>query len=125
MRSNPMPTSTRQPLCLIVEDDPQVGLDLADALEEAGFFVAGPLTSGQSALDWLARFSPDVAVVAPVLKDGVAGNLIGELHKQGVPFLVYPANTLSESLRALASASWLNQTGSMGDIIQALMALLC
>ena len=120
-----MPTPSRQPFCLIVEDNPQVGLDLADALEEAGFFVAGPLTSGQSALDWLARFSPDVAVVAPVLKDGVAGNLIGELHKQGVPFLVYPANTLSEGLRALASASWLNQTGSMGDIIQALMALLC
>ncbi len=62
-----MPTSTRPPLCIIVEDDPQVGLDLADALDEAGFFVAGPLTSGQSALDWLARFSPDVAVVAPVL----------------------------------------------------------
>jgi DNA-binding response OmpR family regulator len=112
-------------LCLIVEDDPQVGLDLADALEEAGFFVAGPLTSGQSALDWLARFSPDVAVVAPVLKDGVAGSLIGELHKQGVPVLVYPANTLGEGLRALASASWLNPTSSMGDIIQAVMALLC
>jgi hypothetical protein len=32
---------------------------------------------------------------------------------------------LSEGLPALASASWLNQTGSMGDIIQALMALLC
>jgi DNA-binding response OmpR family regulator len=120
-----MPTSPRQPFCLIVEDDPQVGLDLADALEEAGFFVAGPLTSGQSALDWLARFSPDVAVVAPALKDGIAGRLIGELHEQGIPVLVYPANTLGEGLRALASASWLTQTGSMGDIIKAVMALLC
>src|SRR3954452_20847634 len=98
MRSNPMPTSTRQPLCLIVEDNPQVGLDLADALEEAGFFIAGPLASRQGAPDWLTRFSPDVAVVAPILKDGVAGNLIGHLRKQGVPFLVYPANTLSEGL---------------------------
>jgi hypothetical protein len=66
-----------------------------------------------------------VAVVAPVLKDGIAGRLIGELHKQGVPVLVYPANTVGEGLRAFASASWLTQTGSMGDIIQALMALLC
>jgi predicted aconitase len=64
-------------------------------------------------------------VIAPVLKDGIAGRLIGELHKQGVPVLVYPANPLSEGLRTLASASWLNQTGSMGDIIKALMALLC
>src|SRR5688500_14554999 len=104
MRSNPMPTPTRQPFCLVVEDDPQVGLDLADALEEAGFFVAGPLTSGQSALDWLARFSPDVAVVAPVLKDGIAARLSGEHLKQGGPVHVYPANTLGEGLPALASA---------------------
>jgi DNA-binding response OmpR family regulator len=120
-----MPTPSRQPFCLIVEDDPQVGLDLADALEAAGYFVAGPLTSGQKALDWLTRFSPDVAVVAPVLKDGVTGTLISELHKQGVPFLVYPTNSLSEGLRVLASVPWLNQTCSMADIIKALTILLC
>ena len=119
-----MPTPSRQPFCLVVEDNPQVGLDLADALETAGFFVAGPLTSGQKALDWLARFNPDVAVVGPILNDGVAGGLISELQTQGVPFLIYPANSFSENLLPLASTPWLTQTCSVADIIKALTLLL-
>jgi hypothetical protein len=55
------------------------GLDLADALETAGFFAAGPLTSGQIALGCLARFGSDVVVAAPVLKNGSAEGLISDL----------------------------------------------
>ena len=56
--------------CLIVEDSPLVGLDLAEALEASGYFVAGPFPCGREASDWLARFTPDVAVVDLTLRDG-------------------------------------------------------
>jgi hypothetical protein len=51
--------------------------------------------------------------------------LISELQNRGVPFLIYPANSLSEGLLPLATAPWLTQTGSVADIIKALTLLLC
>jgi DNA-binding NarL/FixJ family response regulator len=49
--------------CLLIEDSPLVGLDLADALGASGYYVAGPFPCGREASDWLTRFTPDVAVV--------------------------------------------------------------
>jgi DNA-binding response OmpR family regulator len=82
-----MRRSTRPWFCLIVEDDPAIGLALTDALEGDRWFVAGPFTRGRDALDWLDRFSPDIAVVSRRLRDGMSEFVVAELTRHGVPIV--------------------------------------
>jgi hypothetical protein len=80
MRHSPRPW-----FCLIVEDDPAIALGLADALCGDRWFVAGPFTRGQDALDWLDRFSPDIALVSRSLRDGTSELVVADLMRRGVP----------------------------------------
>ena len=84
-----MPDPSRPVFCLLVEDDPRVGLDLADALDRVGFYVAGPFSSGRGALRWLERFTPDVAVLDIPLADGSCRDLVRALRARAIPFLVH------------------------------------
>jgi DNA-binding NarL/FixJ family response regulator len=79
--------STRPWFCLIVEDDPAIGLALADALQGERWFVAGPFTRGRDALNWLDRFSPDVALVGHRLRDGMSEFVIEALTRHGIPIV--------------------------------------
>ena len=65
-----MSERARPAFCLIVEDDPVVGLGLADALDPGKWYIAGPFKYGRDVLCWLSRFTPDVAVVDLSLADG-------------------------------------------------------
>jgi DNA-binding LytR/AlgR family response regulator len=48
---------------LIVEDDPIIGADLQDRLEEIGYAVLGPVASGEEALTFFPENSPDVVIM--------------------------------------------------------------
>ena len=82
MRHSPRPW-----FCLIVEDDPAIGLGLADALRGDRWFVAGPFPRGRDALGWLGRFSPDIALVSERLRDGMSEFVVAELMRRGVPIV--------------------------------------
>ena len=66
-----------------------VGLDLADALDASGYYVAGPFTSGRVASAWLAQFTPDVAVVDIALSDGQWLVIVRELQARAIPCIIY------------------------------------
>lgn len=76
-------------LCLLVEDNPLVGLDLAEALDASGYYVAGPFPCGRDASEWLAQFTPDVAIVDVTLRDGMCLEVIRVLQARTIPFIVY------------------------------------
>jgi len=80
-----MRQASRPVFCLIVEADPSSGLDLADAVDRIGWYVAGPFARGREALSWLGRFTPDVAVIGRDLADGSGAELMRELLARGVP----------------------------------------
>ncbi len=80
-----MRQASRPVFCLIVEADPTGGLDLADAVDRIGWYVAGPFARGREALSWLGRFTPDVAVIGLDLADGSGAELVRELLARGVP----------------------------------------
>lgn len=119
-----MPSLQRPRFCLIVEEEPQVGLDLADVLDTAGFFVAGPLTSGQAALDWLARFTPDIAIVDPMLKDGTYAELLGTLEEREIPVVVHSTQGLSEHCLSILGGIWTQGSYALTDMINLLVGLL-
>lgn len=92
-----MRQDVRQPTVLLIEGEPLVGLALGDALAEAGYRVAGPVTSQAEALAWLAgtgpnRAAPDLAVLDLPLRDGDGRRLARVLRASGVPFLVHAAD---------------------------------
>ena len=118
-----MPSLQRTRFCLIIEEDPKAGLDLADALDPHSFFVAGPLTSGQAALDWLGRFTPDVAVIDPVLRDGAYPDLLNRLHDLGVPVIIYSAKGVSEGLLPFVNEIWIQRACGAADLVNMLLGL--
>lgn len=77
------------PTVLLIEDDPLVGLAVGDTLAEAGYRIAGPLTSQAEALAWMARGAPDLAILDLPLRDGDGRCLARALRASGVPFLVH------------------------------------
>lgn len=73
---------------LLVEADPVVGLDLADALEAAGYRVTGPIRTAAEAEMSLSHRIPALAVLDFTEVDGAGSRLARTLHRRGVPFLV-------------------------------------
>jgi DNA-binding response OmpR family regulator len=122
----PMQEPLRPVFCLLIEDNPLVGLDLAEALDASGFFVAGPFTSGHAAYDWLARFTPDVAVVDLSLTDGSCVEVIRELQGRAIPFLIHSGCKPSQSPLDMATeVPWLEKPVSIAAVAAALQELVC
>lgn len=76
---------------LIVEDDPIIGADLGDRLEEMGYTVLGPVVSGEAALTFFADNIPDL-VIMDIQLEGVLDGIettrrIREKHTLPVIFL--------------------------------------
>lgn len=78
-----------RPCCLILEDQPLIGLALEASLEEVGFQVAGPFGTSSEALRWLGRRTPDLALIDVLLKDGPCLSVARELRGRNVPYAIY------------------------------------
>ena len=116
---------SRPVFCLLVEDDPLVGLDLADGLDRVGFYVAGPFSSGREALRWLERFTPDVAVVDLALADGPCRDLVRALRARGIPFLVHSGCGRDRGpIPARPDEPWIEKPASAAAIAAALRDML-
>lgn len=73
---------------LLVEDEPVIGMDHADQLEQEGAEVVGPFPATHDALAELDRTEFDVAVIDYVLSDDNSLALQEELERRHVPFVV-------------------------------------
>lgn len=88
---------------LVVEDEPLIGMDLAETLEERGLVVVGPCRTEVEALAWLADGRPDVAVLDVHLGGRPTSVLAAALVGRHVPFVVItgdPPHALPEAFRA-------------------------
>lgn len=72
---------------LVVEDEPLVGMELADALESAGFTVLGPVGSNDDAFALVAEHGCDGAVLDVNLGRETSEPLALKLAADGVPFV--------------------------------------
>ncbi|HEX2552914.1 MAG TPA: hypothetical protein VHL98_04380 [Microvirga sp.] len=119
-----MRDSCRPLFCLVVEDDPRTGLDLADALEAAGCAVAGPFRSGRDAARWLERFTPDVAVVDPALADGLCPALLATLRARGIRVVMHSGDPRTGSpVPARAGETCVGKPTPAAAIVAAVHAL--
>ncbi|ANY20983.1 putative transcriptional regulatory protein pdtaR [Tsuneonella dongtanensis] len=77
-------------LCVLVaEDEMIIGVDLCDTVEEAGFEVAGPFDTTESAIDAVERRKPDLAILDINLDDGEVYPLAEKLMAENVPVIFH------------------------------------
>lgn len=72
---------------LVAEDEPLIGLDVADLLRDAGWNVAGPFRSVVAALDSIADQCPAAAILDVNLGAETAIPIADSLSARGVPFV--------------------------------------
>ena len=78
-----------QPIVLLTEADPTVGMDLCKTLENAGYLVLGPFATAPEAVAAMERESPTLAILDIVLRDGICSALERQLRQRGIPFLIH------------------------------------
>lgn len=118
MRSRPS-----HPHCLLVEDEVLVGMDLEDALSQAGFAVRW-VASPESASAVLATDRPDVVVLDVVLRDRCCAALARELRRRGIPVVVHSGYAASEAPDGLGDVPWLEKPADMPRLLAAVSAVL-
>ena len=77
---------------LVAEDELIIGFDLCDTVQEAGFEVAGPYDTAQSASEAVDRRTPDLAILDIKLDDGDVYPLAEKLMAANVPVIFHSGN---------------------------------
>ena len=81
-------TTFSKPCCLVAEDQALIALALEAALEEVGIGIAGPFGSCVEASAWVARHTPELALLDFKLRDGPCTNLATTLLGREVPVII-------------------------------------
>lgn len=110
---------------LIAEDVGAISIALEDAVADAGYTVAGPFASCARAMEWLNTHQPDLALLDPMLNDGVCIDLARALRRRGVPFLFLSANHPGEGMPAdLQDMPWLEKPVTYDRLLDGLTSLI-
>tara|TARA_R100000049_G_scaffold5150_1_gene13752 strand:+ start:1433 stop:1849 length:417 start_codon:yes stop_codon:yes gene_type:complete len=78
-----------QPVILIAEDEPIVGMDLSDTIAEAGYLVEGPHADLNSAMLAFQKRRPDLAILDIRLNDTVVYSFAEKLIAEDVPVIFH------------------------------------
>jgi DNA-binding response OmpR family regulator len=114
-----------RPCCLIAEDQALIGMSLEAYLDEMGFVVAGPFTTQEQALAWLAANKPDLAILDYKLGEGTCADIARELNARGVPVIVYSGMARGVDVPPeLQAACWLEKPVPRSALLNVVTELL-
>jgi DNA-binding response OmpR family regulator len=82
-------------MCLIIEKQSMVALDLELCCVEEGYEIAGPFTTCKQGFEWLAHHTPDLAIIGSEAFDGSCAQLADELRHRKVPTVVHSDDALA------------------------------
>jgi DNA-binding NtrC family response regulator len=112
-----------QPHCLVIEDQALIAMSVEAYLEDVGFEVH-TVTSTAQAQDWLKANVPEFVILDFMLKDGPATELAEELHRRGIPFIVYSGYARHLGVPSqLQEVPWLEKPSRREDLLKALVTL--
>jgi DNA-binding response OmpR family regulator len=89
-------------LVLVLEDEPFIALDLEEMLKAAGVSDVVSVMTCYEADAWLAKNTPELAIIDPHLKDGFCLAAARTLSARQVPFVVYSGDAASAGEREAA-----------------------
>ena len=109
---------------LVIEDDPIIGLDIADILETRGATVSGPFTSVANALEAM-REIPDAALLDVNLGHETTDAIALQLSELSVPFLILSGQDRSDLGSAYNGASIISKPFREQDLVNELYRIVC
>lgn len=114
-----------QPVILIAEDEPIVGLDLCDTIAEAGYRVEGPHGDLHSAMLAFQKRKPDLAILDIRLHDTVVYPFAEKLIAENVPIIFHSGHLpLEEVSDRFPNALALAKPCPPGEILTQVQASL-
>ena len=114
-----------QPVVLIAEDEPIMGLDLCETIEEAGFRAEGPHENITSVLLAVQKDKPDLAILDVNLSDGQVFPLAKMLMDEDVPVIFHSGDVDRRSIQTrFPGVSALEKPCSPPEMISAARAAL-
>ena len=109
---------------MVVEDDPIIGMDIAEIFRSMGATVVGPLTTVPTALDALEA-SFDVAVLDVNLGHENTEEVAAQLRNRSIPFLILSGRMdTSDLFGAYESAPIMSKPFGERDLVRRLAAIL-
>ncbi len=112
-----------QPRCLIIEDQALIAMSVEAYLEDVGFEVQ-TVTSIAQAQACLKDNAPEFVILDFMLRDGPATELAGELHKRGIPFIVYSGYARHLGVPCeFEEVLWVEKPTSRENLLKALVTL--
>jgi DNA-binding NtrC family response regulator len=112
-----------QSRCLIIEDQALIAMSVEAYLEDVGYAVQ-TVTSITQGREWLKDNNPEFVILDFMLKDGPATELAGELHRRGIPFIVYSGYSRHLGVPSeLQEVPWLEKPTRREDLLNALVTL--
>jgi DNA-binding NtrC family response regulator len=105
---------------LIMEDEYLIAVDLARAIERAGFEVIGVASSCPIAQHFAASVRPDLAIVDIRLSGPVDGLTCAQECLAGIPFIVhsgYSRADYADRLERGAPIAWIEKPSELGSLI--------
>lgn len=110
---------------LLIESDPMLGLDLADALEAAGLQTVGPLRRPAEALSLLPYLTMQAVVLGQERWDEAGRAILRRLRRWDVPVVVHAALPDERELAVeLADVPILSRPAWASDVVAAVKPLL-
>jgi DNA-binding response OmpR family regulator len=110
--------------CLIAEDQALIAMALEATLEDAGIRAAGPFASSRTALAWMARQTPVLAIIDYKLQDGPCTTLVNALLARDVPIIVYSGLPQGpDTPRELDGLTWLEKPAGRAHLLAAMERL--
>lgn len=107
-----------QPIILIAEDEPIVGMDLCDTIREAGYEVEGPHGDLNSAMLAFQKRKPDLAILDIRLHDTVVYPFAEKLIAEDVPVIFHSGHLpLDEVTDRFPDTLALSKPCPPGDIL--------
>lgn len=74
---------------MILENQANYAIELQGILFQAGFSEVFTFGNNQAAEAWLARHTPDIAILTPRLSDGSCRGVVTTLTWRRIPYIVY------------------------------------
>ncbi len=108
---------------LIVEDEYLIATEVSDALEKAGFEIAGTVSSVSKALRKIDEAGCDLAVLDANLQGFSAEPVAEALRQRGIPFLVLSGYSSLQRQGVLAEAPFLAKPCRPAQVVAAVLAL--
>nr|WP_282438158.1 response regulator [Ensifer adhaerens] len=109
---------------MIVEDEFLLAMDLVQALQAAGYEVAGPAPSVRLALETIAGVNPDAAVLDIQLTDGTSFPVARRLVELGLPFIFFTSFTRTAIPEDLAQVPHVSKLEPHSEVLEALSCAL-